>query len=90
MEALKNQRARIDALDDRIVDLLVERFAIVREVGEIKKAQGIVVVQSHRVEEVKDRVAARAEAAGLEGSLLKAIYTLLIDHAHVIENKIKG
>ena len=90
MEALKNQRARIDALDDQIVDLLVERFAVVREVGEIKKTQGIEVVQSTRADEVKNRVAARADAAGLDGNLLRAIYTLMIDHAHVLENKING
>lgn len=90
MEALKNQRARIDAIDDQVVDLLVERFGIVREVGEIKKRENIEIVQSNRAEEVKNRVANRASHAGLDGDLLRAIYTLIIDHAHVVEHKIKG
>jgi len=78
---------RIDAIDDQIVDLLVERFAVVGEVADIKKREGLAIVQTARVDEVKNRVAARANAAGLDGDLLRAIYTLIIDHAHKVEDK---
>ena len=89
MEILKTQRAAIDALDDQIVDLLATRFGIVRDVGAIKKRDNIPVVQSNRAEQVKDRVAARAASKGLDGALLRAIYSLIIDHAHVVEDDIQ-
>jgi len=90
MEILKSQRAAIDALDDQIVDLLVERFGIVHEVARIKARDGIAVVQSTRAEDVKARVAIRAQNAGLDGKLLRDIYTLIIDHAHVVEHDPKN
>lgn len=85
MKTLQDYRAEIDVLDEKIVKLLAERFEIVHAVGELKAREGIEVVQTKRAEEVKDRVAAMAEAQGLDGGLLRAIYTLIIDHAHVVE-----
>lgn len=88
MESLKPYRAEIDKLDEQIVKLLIERFKVVRAVAELKARENIAVVQSARAEEVKSRAAAMAEAGGLDGTLLRNIYTLMIDHAHVIEDEI--
>lgn len=88
MESLKPYRDQIDALDEQIVKLLIERFKVVRAVAELKARENIAVVQSNRAEEVKSRVAAMAEQGGLDGALLRNIYTLMIDHAHVIEDDI--
>ena len=85
----KDHRARIDVLDERIIAALAERFEIVREVGRIKAEQNIPVVQHARAESVKQRAARMAEERGLDGDLVRRIYTLMIDHAHVMENEIK-
>ncbi len=85
LKSLEEYRADIDRLDNAIVDLLVERFQIVASVGRLKARDGIAVVQSARAEQVKERVAAMASAKGLDGDLLRDIYTLMIDHAHVLE-----
>ena len=85
MKTLEDYRAQIDVLDEQIVKLLVDRFKVVHAVGELKAREGIEVVQSTRAQAVKDRVAGMAEAQGLDGDLLRAIYTLIIDHAHVVE-----
>ena len=85
MEALKDQRARIDALDDRIVDLLAERMDIVREVGAIKAKNGITLIQSDRVNEVRERCAVRGANKGLNPELIRRIYNEIIDEAHQLE-----
>ena len=90
MKTLADYRVDIDRIDEQIVKLLVERFHIVDAVGHLKAREGITVVQSKRAEEVKDRVATLAQKQGLDGELLRAIYTLLIDHAHVLEHAIEG
>ncbi len=87
MKTLAEYRADIDRLDENIVRLLVERFHIVDAVGQLKAREGLPVVQSQRAEEVKDRVARLASEQGLDGGLLRAIYTLLIDHAHILEHR---
>lgn len=87
MKTLEDYRAGIDAIDEELVALLVERFKIVREVGALKARTGMAVVQAERAEAVKQRVFRLAQEQGLDGRLLRAIYTLIIDHAHTLEQE---
>lgn len=90
MEILKPYRARIDALDDKIVDLLVERAGIVREVGHLKAREGIDPILPDRVEQVRERNAERAAAQGLNPDLVRQVYTLLIDYSCDLEDMIRA
>lgn len=87
-ELLKPYREEIDAIDDQLVDLLVKRFDIVREVGRLKTEKSLTVVQSARVVEVIERNAQRAASKGFDPDVVRQIYTLLIDYAHRLEHKI--
>ncbi|HEY0901856.1 MAG TPA: chorismate mutase, partial [Micavibrio sp.] len=53
MEIMKPFRQRIDALDDQIIDLLIARTEIIREVGHFKFAHDIPAVLADRVIEVR-------------------------------------
>jgi chorismate mutase/prephenate dehydratase len=55
-DTLKNIRARIDALDDRIVDLLGERAALAQDIGHAKSGAKY---RPEREAEVLRRVKAR-------------------------------
>lgn len=88
-QIFKDHRHRIDELDAQIVTALAERFKIVEEVGRIKAQRGIPVIQHQRAESVKQRAAKMAEEQGLDGRLVRHVYTLLIDHAHTMENELK-
>ncbi len=88
MEALKPYRARIDAIDDKIVDLLATRMDIVREVGVVKARENIATVQSDRVVEVRERCAERGMKMGLNPGMIRKIYTAIIDEAHEMEQGI--
>lgn len=79
-------RKKIDTIDDKIVDLLAKRFALVRQVGVLKARRGLELFQTARVEEVKERNAARAGGLGLSSDLVRAIYGLIIDEAHAEEH----
>lgn len=89
MEILKPYRARIDALDDRIVDLLVERIGVITEVGHLKAREGIPSILPDRVIEVRERAASRATAKGLDPELVRKLYTILIDYSCALEEEIK-
>lgn len=90
MEILKPYRARIDELDDRIIDLLAERTAVIREVGHLKHRENIPSVLPDRVDEVRERAAARAAEKGLDAALVRQIYTSLIDYSCALEDEIKA
>ncbi|MBI2233941.1 MAG: chorismate mutase [Micavibrio aeruginosavorus] len=89
MEILKPYRVRIDALDDRIVDLLIERIGIIREVGHLKARENIPAVLPDRVVEVRERAATRAAIKGLDPDLVRQLYTILIDYSCNLEEEIK-
>ncbi len=85
---LTPHRDRIDAIDDQIIHLLIERFGIVAEVGQLKAQAGIPTRLPDRIEAVKDRVAARAQAGGLDPDLVRGLYHVIIEHAIGLEDRI--
>lgn len=53
---IKSLRAEVDALDDRLIELLIRRFSAVRKIGARKAAAGAPVLQPDREFAVYERV----------------------------------
>lgn len=87
-ELMKPFRDRINGLDDKIVDLLVERYKIIREVGAFKEENNIPTVVEERVKEVINRVGDRA-GEDFE-DIVCEIYALMIAIAHDVEDEVRG
>ena len=84
MSELDVLRKDIDRRDKEICDLLLARMAVVKEIGAVKKRDGIPVTNVGR-EEV---VIARARAASPvpeEKDALEAIYRTVIEQAKTLE-----
>lgn len=88
MDILRDQRARIDAIDDKIIDLLAERESIIREVAGIKAEHGIPAVLPDRVVQVRERAAVRAAEHGIDTALIRNLYQQLIDYSCDLEDSI--
>ena len=71
-------REEIDRLDRELIALLAERFAYVRRMAEIKQAPTEAHAQD-RIDDVLDKVAAEAEAVGLDRNLIRDMWRSLID-----------
>jgi chorismate mutase/prephenate dehydratase len=76
-QALARQRAKIDALDARIVALLNERARVVQEIGRVKQRAGLGVTDPKRVEEVLQRIASNNHGP-LPSENLRRIYERII------------
>ncbi len=85
MKSLEPYRARIDEIDDRIVDLLAARINVIREVGLLKFRENLPAVLPERVNQVYDRTAARAENQGLDPALVRALYKVLVEYSCDLE-----
>lgn len=76
-------RAKIDTIDDNLLDVLAERMKVVEQIGEYKRANKMQVFQQSRWEEVQSRVAKGARARGLDadavGELFKIIHQASIE-----------
>ena len=86
MNVLKPYRDRIDALDDQIVPLLVQRLAVIREVAALKSREGIPAVLEDRVRQVIDRAA--SAAGGDDTEMVRELYTLLVTICCDLEERI--
>lgn len=73
-DSLDQIRQKIDQLDNQVVDLLGQRFALIGEVAALKKKSGEEAYQPERETEILKRVVERGKALGLDGLLLQAIF----------------
>jgi isochorismate pyruvate lyase len=80
-------RAAIDALDDRLVDLLALRVRYVERAAALKPALGVAANAPDRVLRVLERVRARATAQAMPTDLVTDLWRNLIDWsiAHEIQ-----
>lgn len=86
MKEMTPWRKKIDELDDQIIDLLIQRYGVIHEVGAWKAENDVPPVIQDRVEEVIERNAARAKKSEtLDPDFIRKLYTLMIDHAHDVE-----
>ena len=67
-------RQQIDDLDDAIMDLFAQRFAMIEQVADFKAKNNIPVTIPERIDEVIRRNAAKAESKGLSPELFRRIY----------------
>ena len=74
-EILEN-RERIDAADEQIFDLLLERLDAVTAIGHIKKLEGLPVLDQERENAIYAKIDARFSSS--EASFLKSIYQSII------------
>ena len=85
---LRPFRNKIDSLDNKITELLVEREMIIREVSDIKYEKNVPAILQDRVDEVRNRATAQSILAGSNGQYIKEIYTKIIEVSCDLENQI--
>ncbi len=76
--ALQQARREIDDIDQRLISLLVERFAVAERVVGIKREAGIPALLPDRVEEVVANVETLALKHGLPEGLAAGLWRQLI------------
>lgn len=85
---LAGVRARIDALDDALVDLLAQRFAAVAEAARLKRPHGIPPLTPRRFAAVLARVRARAAERGLDPAIAERLWHAIHDAAVALEARV--
>lgn len=71
-------RAEIDRIDSALVDLIAERFAYVDRAWQIKMRSTEGAVVPWRIQQVIDRVRARAKDKGVSPDLCEALWRQMI------------
>ena len=77
-EVLKDLRARIDELDDELLEILQRRAAVSIEIGRVKKRHALAVVDRPREKAVLDRLTRLSQGRPLNGGAVREIYSTII------------
>ncbi len=87
--SIDDLRSRIDALDERIVELLNERASCALRIGEIKQQLGLEIYQPERESQVLSHVREHGVATGgpLGGEALTRLFERIIDEARRLERE---
>ncbi|MBI3440380.1 MAG: chorismate mutase [Proteobacteria bacterium] len=87
---LKPYRKQIDALDNRILKLLGQRFAIVRKVAKIKTEHNLPSFMYGRVMEVREKSVKLAKNYGIDPRFIYHLYSSIIYYSCAVEDAIKA
>lgn len=86
--AMPELRARIDALDARLIALLVERSALIDEAARIKARERLPARITSRVEEVAANARRLADASGIDPDLAEGIWRLMMEYFIAQEDRL--
>ncbi|MGY5351704.1 chorismate mutase [Wenyingzhuangia sp. IMCC45533] len=74
LNKLEELRAEIDVIDNHIIDTLAERMKVAEQIGEVKKAQNISVLQDSRWGEILKTMVATGSKSGLSEDFVEAVF----------------
>lgn len=73
LENLDELRGKIDNIDNEILELISKRFALVKEIGNLKKAEGLEIYDPEREEKIAKRWKSEGRRYGLDSQMLMPI-----------------
>jgi chorismate mutase len=78
---LENFRKQIDSIDDQILELLVKRIQISKQVGEYKKQEGLQIRDFEREDQLVKSIEERADKLGMDQSYINALFKLILENS---------
>ncbi len=85
MEDLQTLRKRVDEIDEKILKALSERVEVCRQIGEVKKQQGLPVRDQSRETKVYSKVKEKAANFQLEPSQIEAVYREIVNMCSAVQ-----
>jgi chorismate mutase len=89
-EDLERLRARLDALDQALLDTVRDRIRCCVRIGELKRRHGVPMMQPHRIGIVQQRAGSYAAEHGIDAKFLHRLYDLIIDETCRVEDLVIG
>lgn len=89
-QTMQDLRVQIDLLDAQIVAKLAERAGYIDRAVVLKQLEQLPARIEDRVEQVVDRVRARAEAEGLDPALAEDLWRRIIEWSIAREEQVLG
>jgi chorismate mutase len=85
-EDLETLRAQLDALDQVLLDTVRDRIRCCVRIADVKRRDGVPMMQPHRIAIVQERAEAYAAEHGVDAQFLHRLYDLIIDETCRVED----
>lgn len=72
LKELENLREQINEIDGQLLNMMVVRMLVAREIGDLKRREHITVLQSNRYQEILDRALKRGIGSGLSEDFIRS------------------
>lgn len=87
---LESLRSELDALDERLLEVVRDRIGICVRIARHKSEHGVPMMQPHRIGVVQDRASRYGEAHGVDREFLRRLYDLIIEETCRVEDLVMG
>jgi 4-amino-4-deoxychorismate mutase len=85
---LDRLRAQLDALDQVLLDTVRDRIRCCVRIADVKRRDGVPMMQPHRIAIVQRRAAAYAAEHGIDAGFLHRLYDLVIEETCRVEDRV--
>lgn len=85
---LEQLRAKINEIDDRLLDLLNDRARIAMQIGEIKKKMEANIIDREREEQIYQRILKKNQGP-FSGEAIKSIFALIIQKSRELQKNMR-
>jgi len=87
---LKELRAKLDEIDEELVNVIAKRVALIPEVAKYKKENGLPRKDAEREDGLIEAKRKIATELGVSPELVEDVFRRLIQESHIIEKEIIG
>jgi chorismate mutase/prephenate dehydratase len=85
-DELKSHRDEIDLIDDQVLELLARRQGVAKQIGKVKEALGIEVIDLSREHEIIERLVSKG-LENLSSDSIREIYSEIFSIARAVQRK---
>lgn len=90
MQKIKELRLNIDEVDQKILALIIERLNLVKKIGDLKKENGIEILDGKREEQVLSKLTILASEKNIDTEIIKKVWKTLMEVSYQIEGEKNG
>ena len=85
IQKLGNLRLKIDSLDDKLLQLLIERADVSAEIGSIKKGLQKEIFDRNRESIIFENLKSKCRALNIDIEYIKNIWNIILNKSHEIQ-----
>ncbi len=82
---MRQLRQQIDQVDQELLKLLAKRQKLILEISDLKKGEGLPVVDLKREHEMRERLKIQAEELELDPKFVDEFFQLILSESHHLQ-----